>query len=391
MSQLCFSVLAFLSVTEELPEAVRHVVVYREEGRFAGWPANHGMWSWGDEILVGFSRGYYKDRGPFHHIDKERPEEFKFARSRDGGITWSLEDPQPLGNLAGTAGMRHGTMPPGLAEDQFIELREPIRFDHSSFAMTVRMENSNNGKSRFFYSYDRGKNWRGPYQLPLFDQKGVMGRTDYVVDGSATCTLFLTASKANGREGRPFCARTTDGGLSWKFLSFIGPEPVGYAIMPSSVRLAPLELITTIRRQDPPRSWLDAFISRDDGLTWKFLSTPEPDTGEGNPPSLLRLSGNRLCLIYGSRKEPFGIYTRLSSDLGKTWGDALPLRSDAGGRDIGYVRSIVRPDGQVVAVYYYHDRSGPTRYLAATIWDPARSAVTPTPTATAIPKSSAAH
>ena len=65
----------------EPPGVVRHVVIYREPGRFAGWPANHGIWSWGNEILVGFSRGYDKDRGPFHHIDKEKPEEFLLARS----------------------------------------------------------------------------------------------------------------------------------------------------------------------------------------------------------------------------------------------------------------------------------------------------------------------
>ena len=46
------------------------------------------------------------------------------------------------------------------------------------------------------------------------------------------------------------------------------------------------------------------------------------------------------------------------------------LRGDAGGRDIGYVRAITRTDGKVVAIYYYHDQTGPTRYLAATIWDP---------------------
>jgi hypothetical protein len=371
MTLLCMSAITFLAMAEQPPAAaVRHVVVYREEGRFAGWPANHGIWSWGNEILVGFSRGYYKDLGPLHHIDREKPEEFLLARSRDGGETWSIEEPHPRGILAGTPGMRHGTMPPGLAADQPIGLREPIRFDHPDFAMTVRMENSKNGMSRLFFSYDRGRNWRGPYSLPLFDQKGVMGRTDYVVDGTEKCTLFLTASKTNGREGRPFCARTSDGGLTWKFLSFIGPEPDGYAIMPGSVRISPSELVTTIRRQDLPRSWIDAYVSRDDGSTWSFLSTPEPDTGEGNPPSLVRLRDERLCLIYGSRRQPFGIFARLSGDLGKTWSKAIALRDDAGGRDIGYARSIVRPDGHVVAVYYYHHRTGPTRYLAATLFAP---------------------
>ena len=43
-----------------------------------------------------------------------------------------------------------------------------------------------------------------------------MARTDYLVNGPPDCLLFLTASKADGREGRPFAARTTDGGLSWR-------------------------------------------------------------------------------------------------------------------------------------------------------------------------------
>ena len=48
----------------------------KEEGRFAGWPANHGIWSWGNEILVGFSAGYHRDLGPnLHNIDRNRPEE----------------------------------------------------------------------------------------------------------------------------------------------------------------------------------------------------------------------------------------------------------------------------------------------------------------------------
>jgi hypothetical protein len=365
-------VLLLLLGRAEGGEVVRHVVIDAEAGRFAGWPANHGIWSWADEILVGFSKGYYKDRGAFHHIDHDKPEEFVLARSRDGGNTWAVERPSPPGVLAGTPGMRHGIMPPGLSEDALVELDQRINFTHPDFALTLRMENPNDGVSRFAFSYDRGKTWQGPYRLPGFGQKGVMARTDYIINGPDDCLLFLTASKSNGREGRPFAARTTDGGLSWSFLSFIGPEPSGYSIMPATVRVGPSDLVTTIRRQDPPRSWIDAYDSHDDGRSWSFLSTPEPDAGEGNPPSLLRLADGRLCLIYGYRGEPFGLRARLSGDRGKTWSEAIVLRDDGGSRDLGYVRSILRRDGKVVAVYYYNDRKSPARYLAATIWEPAR-------------------
>jgi hypothetical protein len=356
----------------EPPKVVRHVVVYREDGRFAGWPANHGIWSWGDEILVGFSRGTYRDRGRYHNIDHDRPEEFLLARSRDGGASWTVERPEPPGALAGTPGMRHGLMPADAPEEHPVPLDEPMDFARPDFAMTVRMENSNNGVSRFYASYDRGHTWRGPFALPLFDQLGVMGRTDYLIDGPREALLFLTASKANGREGRPFFARTTDGGRTWRFVAFIGPEPSGYAIMPSTVRIAPVELVTTIRRLDAPRSWIDAYASHDDGRSWEFLSTPEPDTGEGNPPSLLRLRDGRLCLVYGVRARPYAIRARLSGDGGKTWGPAITLRDDGGSNDIGYVRSVVRPDGKVVAVYYFSDTTSPTRHIAATILDPGR-------------------
>jgi hypothetical protein len=199
-----------------------------------------------------------------------------------------------------------------------------------------------------------------------------MARTDFIVNGADDCLLFLTASKANGREGRPFAARTSDGGLTWRFLSFIGPEPIGYAIMPSTVRLSATDLVTTVRRQDPPKSWIDAYISHDDGQSWTILCTPEPDTGEGNPPSLVRLPDGRLCLTYGVRARPFGIRTRFNSDRGQTWSEAFVLRDDGGSNDLGYVRSLVRPDGKVVAVYYYTDRSSPIRYIAATVFDPGK-------------------
>ena len=30
-----------------MPGEAKQVIVYREPGRLAGWPANYGIWSWG--------------------------------------------------------------------------------------------------------------------------------------------------------------------------------------------------------------------------------------------------------------------------------------------------------------------------------------------------------
>ncbi len=353
----------------EPPRVLERVKVYSVPGRFAGWPANHGIWSWGDEILVGFSRGFYKDNGADYHIDRDRPEDFLLARSKDGGATWSVEEPKPPGAMVGTRGMRHGAMPPSVEEERPSPLREPIDFTHRQFALAVHMQDHQRGASCFYFSYDRGKFWRGPFGLPLFGRIGVMGRTDYLVEGRRTCLLFLTATKSDGTEGRPCSARTTDGGLTWQFLAFIGPEPRGYAVMPSTVRISATDLVTTVRCRDFPRRWIDAYVSHDDGRSWSFLATPAPDIGEGNPPCLVRLADGRLCLTYGYRARPFAIHARLSSDEGKTWTDPIVLRGDGGSQDIGYPRSVVRPDGKIVTVYAFHDRAGSVRDIEATIWD----------------------
>ena len=276
----------------------------------------------------------------------------------------------PAGALAGTKGMRHAAMPQGLAEEHPRPLREPIDFTHSDFALVVHMQHHQRGASCFYFSYDRGQSWRGPFALPLFGQKGVMGRTDFIVESPRACLLFLTATKSDGTEGRPFSARTTDGGLTWQFLAFIGPEPHGYAVMPSTVRLSATDLVTTVRLRDFPRRWIDAFSSHDNGRSWSFLSTPAPDTGQGNPPALVRLADGRLCLTYGYRAQPFAIHARLSADEGKTWSDPFILRGNGGSQDIGYPRCAVRPDGNVVTVYAFHDRAGSVRDIEAAIWNP---------------------
>ena len=357
---------------------VRQGTVYREPGRFAGWPANHGIWCWGNEVLVGFSRGYHKDLGEGrHNIDRDKPEEYLLARSLDGGATWTTEFPQTKGFLVPRGKFLHGTEIPGVPIPPLRDCTEAVNLNHPDFAMALHMENKDGsgGPSRFEFSYDRGHSWQGPFRLPRMGTKGLAARTDYIVDGQYDAMFFLTAAKSTGGEGRVMCAKTSDGCRSFEFLSWIGDEIAGYEIMPSSVRISPNHLLTTTRVREPNSgpSWIDAYESRDNGRSWKYLNRPVADTGEGNPPSTIRLADGRICLTYGYRAAPFRMCAKLSADNGQTWSDEILLRGNGGGRDIGYPCSIQCGNGNIVSVYYFWDpATGPERYIADTIWDPAK-------------------
>lgn len=350
--------------------AATHVYVYHEKGLYAGWPANFGIWSWGNELLVGFARGSHKDLGAErHNIDKEKPEYHLLARSTNGGESWSIEDPAITDNSALVVpdfGSHHGVQ---RTDVPLRKLQAPVAIDftHPDLAFTTRMTNGDNGSSWVWYSYDRGKSWQGPSELPLFNGTGTAARTDYIVDGKDDCMLFLTAPKANGKEGRIICVKTNDGGKTWSFVSWIGPEPEDYAIMPASVRLSDTELLVTVRN----KTYISCYKSADNGLTWTAMPNPVEDTGAGNPPAMIKMQDGRLLLVYGSRKDPYSILAKISDDNGTSWSEPYVLRNDGSGRDVGYARVVQRPDGKIVAVYYFMDaKTGPERYIGATIWTP---------------------
>jgi hypothetical protein len=84
-----------------------HVIVNRPgPGRAFGWPANGGIWSWGNEILVMYLDCPYKDHPGFsnHDSDQEHPSaQWMTSRSTDGGATWTEHRsafPNPRPNLA---------------------------------------------------------------------------------------------------------------------------------------------------------------------------------------------------------------------------------------------------------------------------------------------------
>lgn len=334
--------------------ATKHVVVYHEPGRFAGWPANNGVWSWGNEILVGFSRGYFKaNEGDGHSIDRDKESHTALARSRDGGETWKLEEPESLDQREA----RPKPLPGG------------IRFTDPNFAMRV-----NAGLLRI--SYDRGHTWEGPYDLAASFPFKLTSRTDYLVNGESDCFLFLSGEqpgiKAASYRDRAFCARTTDGGQTFKFVSWMTGEPLTVrSVMPTTVRTAPAQLLSVLRRREGDHCWIDAYGSDDNGASWKLRSKVADIAGNnGNPPSLARLPDGRLCAAYGVRAEPYGIRAKVSADNGGRWGEEIVLRRDGRNWDLGYPRTVVRPDGKLVTIYYFTTAEKPEQHIAATIWQP---------------------
>lgn len=346
------------------PQVVKHFEVFREPGRYAGWPANHGAWQWGNELLFGFEVGAYKETERGHAIDYSKPAEHVLARSLDGGETWSIERPD---TLQPPAGAKVAGVPTGASGKQPESCPGGIDFTARGFALTARMLDIHVGPSRFYYTTDKGKTWEGPFHLSVPQYDGIAARTDYIVLGKHDMLLFVTVPKSDGREGRPVVLRTRDGAKTWRVVGTIGPEPEpgDYAIMPATVRMSGSSLYTVIRR----RVGLETFTSENLGETWMSRGLAETDNG-GNPPSLVRTLNGQLVLIYGHRSKPFGIRARVSENAGYTWGQELRLRTDAGGWDLGYVRTFVRSDGNLVSVYYYNDTKSPERYIGGTIWFP---------------------
>ena len=340
-------------------DPMKHVIVYKEPGRFGGWPANHGIWQWGNEILVGFERAYYQANDKNHSIVWDKPAELGLARSLDGGETWELEEP-------GILAQPHASASP---------IVENIDFGCPDFAMKCSGD-------VFFISYDRGKLWQGPFRFPDFGGK-LTSRTDYLVHGPRECLFFLSAFESRveaGLRDRAFSARTKDGGLSFEFLSWMTGEPIGFrSVMPSTVINSQEYLISAMRRRHDDqignavnvKCWIDVYQSVDGGQTWEFISkVADIEGNNGNPPSMVSLHDGRLCVAYGDREAPFGIRAKLSPDYGKTWGDEIILRDDGRTWDLGYPRMVQRPDGKLVTIYYFTTAENPEQHIAATIWDP---------------------
>ncbi len=370
---------------------MQQVTIYRDPERYAGWPANYGMWNWGNEIVLVFIVGHPKEQaGSMHARDKDQPFETMQARSLDGGQTWTVDPfrgktPENRG-LSADEHMNEGLQLGDILDDHPpLEPLGNINFTHPDFAMLCGRTGLKAGARSFFYvSYDRCRTWEGRYDLPMFGQSAVATRTDYIVEDTDQCLLMLTVNKPDGNEGRILAVRTVDGGKTFSEVSYVAEtidDVDGFMIMPSTLKLDDQTLLSAVRcrggsrADNQARTWIDLYRSDDGAKTWQFMNRPVEFRmmgHNGNPPTLHQLPDGRLVLIYGNRDKPYTVGARLSDDNGESWGEEITLREGGGNRDFGYPRTVVLPDGTVVTAYYFNDQPDGTgeRFIEATIWKP---------------------
>lgn len=358
---------------------MQRITVFNRPGRFAGWPANYGMWAWGDEVLAIFVVGWVGHDGSIHARDTSRPFVPVQARSHDGGLTWAYEpftgtipggaeslnadehvDPAlrvgPRLGTVGRAGVGVAAVPgtaddpvPGAADTGtdpgFVSLEHPLDFDDpDTIVLCARTDIIRGSVSWFHASTDRGRTWSGPYLLPMFGQVGVSARTDVIPLGGPSALFLLTGSKPDGNEGRSFAVRTDDGGRSFRLVSYVDEEPAGWAIMPSSVRLPDGVIVTALRRQDP--------VAVGPGAPAPVGPGDPTPVGPGDPvpvgPGIVHT-----------------IEVRRSADDGATWQHVATPVADTGGH--GNPPALVRAtDGTLVLHYGFRDRPQGLRAVTST-------------------------
>lgn len=371
---LILSLVAAVFSFGQQPENITHTIVAIEKGRFHGWPANNGIWIWGSEILVGFTQTEYEETES-HNIKNDSPLLSKLARSKDGGKTWTAFDPI---NYIGDDGKK-------------TRLREPINFLTDGFALRVGGDTYHGNKDpegQFFYSYDKGNSWKGPFylgdisKLSRFKGYVLTPRTDYLVLGEKECLIFISSRIPDtGMSDKISVIRTADGGLTFQLIAdyVVSESDPHRAAMPNTARISDNELVMSVRRRviaDNTKNWLDLYYSNDLGKTWEFRSKIG-DTGayNGNPPSIVKLKDGRLCTVYGDRNSN-RIVGRYSSDNGKSWTSEFIVRDDFYTRerqdmkDLGYCRVVQNKNGEIVAVYYWATKDNPEQHIAASIWKP---------------------
>lgn len=220
-------------------------------------------------------------------------------------------------------------------------------------------------------SEDDGGTWLGPVYPPSISQ--------YYNALGQPVTAFNRAGLCEGKDGQVFWAVTgnyldkpneahllasEDKGITWKHLSIIAKdEKISFGEI--SIYETPLGDLVAFMRTAKNNDHSCIARSTDGG---KSFSEWEDMCFQGHPMHTLRLSDNRVLLVYGYRHKPYGIRAKVLNPECTDFKTApeIIIRNDGGNQDLGYPWSIQLDDNRILVVYYFHYKND-TRFIGGTI------------------------
>lgn len=190
--------------------------------------------------------------------------------------------------------------------------------------------------------------WEDPWPLgySALEKHSAFGRIVTLQDDTMLLPLYGDGIGEDQREfNHSYLVRSRDNGKTWDEPSLISPNQneTALALLPDG------ELIAAMRTPDRDQL-LTVSRSSDGGHTW---STPfEVTAGKEYPADLTVLSNGWVLMVFGVRREPFGVQALVSRDGGRDWSDCrLMVTDDLGAKDVGYPTTL-RLGRRLITAYY---------------------------------------
>lgn len=198
-------------------------------------------------------------------------------------------------------------------------------------------------------SSDEGRTWHTTVRVDIAPYVGAFSPKGVAELPSGELILAL-GSHDHDPAAATFVVKSADGGRSWS-------SPVEVARVPGLTFSEPTTVVTASGRmlvlsREETTGYLHVSASVDEGSTW---SAPEALPYWGYPAHAHRTADDRIVVVYGRRREPFGVRAMVSDDDGATWGPELVIRDDLPTENLGYPSVIEYAPGELFIVYYGED------------------------------------
>ncbi len=392
-------------VAPELTD-VHHIKLCYNKDWYCGHPRQSGIFNYGDgeiAVLHHHAACPYQVREDVAHGTKARGQ-ILLQRSLDHGETWPRENDVVVWDGSGSVEELRTILwranESGVTREQ-IDLASP---DAAIYFARPRTGSADAGgqptpECFAFRSGDRGRTWETvPTRVPPPPGLNYVHVDGYPLakfpDGTQMAVAHI-GSSSDGGENATAVYGTDDNGLTWEYLAQVAHDPTslgrptyaGLLLLPSGRLQCYMLNIGGIRNA------IQMAYSDDGGYSW---SDPKPIVAWGQSawvaarheryawagarqqgvhyrsPWPMRLRDGRIVVIFGRRKEPYGMGLIVSEDDGASWSAEAVIRADASDWDLAYAVATQLDDGRIFTAYYYMEDDGNnfggTRYIAGSFF-----------------------